>query len=431
MSEQFLWSPDVTSQRLSAIEKQIETGQPELRSVFTQTFFEDAHLQLQKLSEAPALPLHGTLVSIKDLFDVKGYVTKAGTKFMATDAPAENDAPAINNLRNAGAVFVGHTNMTELAYSGLGLNPHYGTPENALLPGHIPGGSTSGGAVSVALGVADIAIGTDTGGSLRIPAAFNGIVGFKPSQRTVSRVGCKALSRTLDSVGPMARTVEACTAAYKALAGDLLEEATVLSERFVIPNNYGMDGLEPEVQEAFEAAVLKLKAAGFEIEERELPSLENLKSLPIWHFSAIESRGEYDKAYQEQRELIDPRIASAVRMGRADEVNAVAYRKTLNQREALVVEYRREMDCKILLLPTTPIMPPSFASMEDDAEYSRMNLLALRNPTIGNIMDCCSISLPYKHQRNTVGIMFTATAGYDLSLLELANRVEGIFSTHS
>jgi len=229
MSKGISWSAATGIDRLQQTLERIETDVPQVRSIFTQTFSTETAINQRKIKT----PLSGALVTVKDLFDVEGYVSRAGTVFMQNDDPASSFASPIRQLRDAGAILVGHTNMTELAYSGLGINPHYGTPKNALSPLAVPGGSTAGGAVSVAIGLADIAIGTDTGGSLRIPAAFNGIVGFKPSQATVSRDGCKALSHTLDSVGPMAKNVSACRLAYHTMRqsiepGNLLSKPTLV-----------------------------------------------------------------------------------------------------------------------------------------------------------------------------------------------------------
>jgi len=428
MPDQFPWSLTTAAQRLSDTEQRLKAEQPALQSVFTQTFFEQGRAQVRTFDGRPTTQLSGAIVSVKDLFDVEGFVTKAGTRFMANDAPAIADAVPVKNLRQAGAIFIGHTNMTELAYSGLGLNPHYGTPENAIVAGAIPGGSTAGGAVSVAQGIADIALGTDTGGSLRIPAAFNGIVGFKPSQNSVSRVGCKALSRSLDSVGPMARSVAACALAYDILSGGAQGADPEVEADFIIPTNFGMDDLDPEVDAGFHRAVAIIKNLGFSVEEKPLAVLEELKTLPIWHFSAIESRGEYDAAYQTQRDLMDPRVAGPDRMGRADDVDAVSYRKTLNQRQGLIEKYKLEMGQKILLMPTIPIMPPSLESMADDEEYGRVNLQVLRNPSVGNVMDCCSISLPFRHDGATIGVMLTVVSGHDRSLLRLAEKVEAVLA---
>lgn len=424
MSQQFPWSPETVSDRLTEIRRRVNANDPRLESVFTQTFIDQVVIQAKDLKPDVDSALRGALVSVKDLFDVEGFVTKAGSIFMAEDDPAKSDAEAIKNIRNAGATLVGHTVMTELAYSGLGLNPHYGTPENALLPGCIPGGSTSGGAISVAQGIVDIAIGTDTGGSLRIPAAFNGIVGFKPSQSTVSRKGCKPLSRSLDSIGPMARSVRACEAAYKVLSDGAAKQGQTVKPEFIIPANYGMDDLEAPVKAAFEQAVSNLEASGFKVEKKPIEALEAMKVLAIWHFSSIESRGEYDDAYQTKRHMMDPRVAGPTRMGRADEVDAISYRKTLNLREELIQQYREEMGSQILLMPTVPILPPSFKSMEDDDEYGQVNLQVLRNPSIANVMDCCSISIPFTHAEATIGVMMTAIADHDLSLLQLAASCE-------
>jgi len=426
MPQQYHWSAETVAQRLNETKQRIESGDPSLNKIFTQTFFDDLPTQLNQLNSTSTTFLSGAIISIKDLFDVEGYVTKAGTKFMSSDSPAAADAEAIAKLRSAGAILIGHTTMTELAYSGLGLNPHYGTPDNALTPGCIPGGSTSGGAVSVALHIADIAVGTDTGGSLRIPAAFNGIVGFKPTQKTVSRQGCKTLSHSLDSVGPIARSAATCELAYRTMKNGL-QPVKELSNTLVIPANYGMDDLDSVVSEEFNHAVSSLECAGFNVERRSIDALEELKSLAIWQLAAVESRSEYDSAYQTCRDKFDPRVAS--RLSRADEVDAITYRKTLSHRNRLIDAYAAQMGNHILLMPSVPIMPPKLSDIEaDDEEYYRVNLQVLRNPTIANVLDCCSISLPFKSGENTIGVMLTATALHDYSLLSVAKSCEKHFN---
>jgi len=426
MSDPLEWSAQSAPSRLDETIARVADDSKDVRHVFTQCFFDDAVKQAACVATTgDDSALAGALVSIKDLLDVKGYVTTAGTRFMANDQAASEDADVVARLRKAGAVLLGHTNMTELAYSGLGLNPHYGTPMNALIDGAIPGGSTAGGAVSVARGLADIAIGTDTGGSLRIPAAFNGIVGFKPSQKTVSRAGCKPLSRSLDSIGPMGRSVAVCAAAYSVMADEGGETDREVFADFVVPINYGMDDLAPEVAAGFAACVNDLRSRGYKVSELALDSLEALKSLPMWQFSSIESRSDYDEAYQTQRGIMDPRVASPTRMGRADEVDAVSYRKTLNERDRLIALFADELAGRVLLMPTVPILPPTFAQMEKDEDYSRLNLQVLRNPSIANVMDCCSISLPQSHDGKPFGLMLTALNGSDLGLLALAQTIYG------
>ncbi|WP_373636605.1 amidase family protein [Yoonia sp. BS5-3] len=188
-------------------------------------------------------PLKDKVLSVKDLFDIKGQITRAGSPVLEDTKPARRDATAVERLRSAGARVIGRTTMTELAYSGLGLNPHDGTPENPLFAGHISGGSTSGGAVSVATGLADIALGSDTGGSLRIPAAFCGLVGFKPTQSSVPMAGAMPLSDSLDSVGPMARDVTTCANAWHVMAGRPVTDLPQQRPELVVPLNFGLTDL--------------------------------------------------------------------------------------------------------------------------------------------------------------------------------------------
>lgn len=425
MTPSIPWTFDSAHERVTDVLSRVSADEPVLRHAFTQMF---EALALEQSSEPTAHtshPLSGALISVKDLFDVAGFVTRAGTRFMANDAPAEQDAAAIGRLAAAGAVLIGHTNMTELAYSGLGLNPHYGTPESVLYPGCIAGGSTAGGAVSVAAGAADIAIGTDTGGSLRIPAAFNGIVGFKPSQSTVSPQGCRPLSQSLDSIGPMAKSVEACRLAFQTMRDYPETVERRLDPSFIVPENYGMDDLQPEVADAFDHSLILLTEAGYSVERRTLHSLEKLKTLAIWHFSAVESRAYYDDAYQLHHASIDPRVSS--RMARANGLSAIEYRQTLNLRQQLTDDYQREMQGKVLLMPTVPILPPRVSDLNDDDVYTRLNLQVLRNPSIANVMNGCSISLPFTHEQDTIGIMLSAATLSDQALLDLAQRCEALF----
>lgn len=385
--------------------------------MFTQLFSED---ELPEI--LPDTPLSGALVSIKDLLDVEGYTTHAGTVFMAENPGAERDADVVARLRAQGCVLVGHTNMTELAYSGLGLNPHYGTPENARFPGCIPGGSTSGGAVSVAQELVDFAIGTDTGGSLRIPAAFNGITGFKPSQSTVSQRGCYPLSRSLDSIGPMARDVATCKAVWETIADADTRASRQVEPEFVIPENFGMDDIDPVVATVFAAAVAKLQTQGYTISKERLSALDRMKELAVWQFSAVESRAVYFEAFNTRIGALDPRVAS--RMARADEASAISYRQLLDARAALIPAFEAELDNRVLLMPTVPILPPKIAILEDDDAYTRLNLLALRNPTVANVLDGCSLSLPFSDDGNLIGVMLIAANQSDRSLLDFAAAIE-------
>lgn len=381
-------------------------------------------------------PLTGAIISIKDLFQVEGYKTQAGSVFI-NKQPAEHDAAAVALLRKAGASFLGHTNMTALAYSGLGLNPHYGTPDNPLNPGRITGGSTSGGAASVALGVADAALGTDTGGSLRIPAAFCDLVGFKPSQKTVSREGCLPLSVSLDSIGAIANTVEECELLWHILSAGSSSETSVSPAKqifpqltLVVPSNFGMNGLDALVEKGFTEALARLEAADVIVERRIIDALEDYKALPVWQFSAFECRDYYftKNSYGEQYDLakadLDPRVAS--RIARAKTISVEDFEQTKLARKAFIQRMAADEPNTIFLLPTVAVVAPKLTDLEENAEYDRVNLLCLRNTSLANVLDGCSVSLPFRFQNEPMGFMLTAGNGMDQQILDLAKKLASI-----
>ncbi|WP_339718817.1 amidase family protein [Marinomonas primoryensis] len=370
-------------------------------------------------------PLNGAIISIKDLFQVEGYKTQAGSVFI-NKQPALQDAAAVALLRKAGASFLGHTNMTELAYSGLGLNPHYGTPDNPINPGRITGGSTSGGAASVALGAADAALGTDTGGSLRIPAAFCGLTGFKPSQQTVSREGCLPLSDGLDSVGPIAKTVEECEWLWHILSGTSgTKNGADLSQlTFVVPNNFGMNDLDVLVEQGFNEKLACLEAAGIVVERRFIAALESYKTLPVWQFSAFECQAFYSKAYDLATANIDPRVAS--RIVRANTIKSEVFQQTQAARHAFIQQMAEDEPNTVFLLPTVAVVAPKLSDLEQDSEYDRLNVLCLRNTSLANVLNGCSLSLPFCFQQEPMGLMLTAGNGMDQALLDLAKQWQPI-----
>jgi len=369
-------------------------------------------------------PLKGAIFSIKDLFDVAGYQTKGGSVFLDKEPPAIEDAEAVKKLREAGVVLIGHTNMTELAYSGLGLNPHYGTPEIPNQPGRIAGGSTSGGAASVASGAADFALGTDTGGSLRIPAAFCGLTGFKPSQDSISRKGCLPLSPSLDAVGVISHTVAQCEFAWQVMSGNQLPNPPTQNITLVIPSNFGLDNLDEAVHKGFLNVIETLKAANIKIEERALPFLEDYKLLPVWQFSAVESFNYYGERYDLNQVEIDPRVKS--RMDRAHSVSKEEFQTTLQKRESLIAHYAEQGS--VLLLPTVAIVAPRKSNLTDDKEYDRINLLCLRNTSLANVLDGCSISLPFQHEGENIGVMLITAKHKDNEMLSIAKHIESVLS---
>jgi aspartyl-tRNA(Asn)/glutamyl-tRNA(Gln) amidotransferase subunit A len=370
-------------------------------------------------------PLNGAIISIKDLFQVEGYKTQAGSVFI-NKQPALQDAAAVALLRKAGASFLGHTNMTELAYSGLGLNPHYGTPDNPINPGRITGGSTSGGAASVALGAADAALGTDTGGSLRIPAAFCGLTGFKPSQQTVSREGSLPLSDALDSVGPIAKTVEECERLWHILSGasGTKNGADLSQLTFVVPSNFGMNDLDVLVEQGFNEKLACLEAAGIVVERRFIAALESYKTLPVWQFSAFECQAFYSKAYDLATANIDPRVAS--RIVRANTIKSEVFQQTQAARHAFIQQMAEDEPNTVFLLPTVAVVAPKLSDLEQDSEYDRLNVLCLRNTSLANVLNGCSLSLPFCFQQEPMGLMLTAGNGMDQGLLDLAKQWQPI-----
>jgi aspartyl-tRNA(Asn)/glutamyl-tRNA(Gln) amidotransferase subunit A len=420
------WSVDNAEQRLDASLQHLAENKAATGNIFSSIFTDRVKQDLAVLNRQSKTPLSGALVSVKALLDVEGEITHAGTHFLADTPAAKQDAPAIARLRGAGALLLGHTNMSELAYSGLGVNPHYGTADNPICPGHVPGGSTSGGAVSVATGLVDIAIGSDTGGSLRIPAAFCGITGFKPTQASVSRKGSVPLSDTLDCIGPMAQSVAACAQAWQIMAGlsdeALLKQAADTTFTFQVSRNFGFDGLDPVVEDGFAALLGTLSEAGASITDEPLAFLDSYAKIAPWQLTSVECRAHFEAAFQSQAELFDPRVHS--RMARADELSAVQYRQMLNQRTQFVDAMREGLAGRVLLLPTVAILPPTLASLEVDATFNQLNLMALRNTSLANIGDGCSLVIPYRYQGVTLSAMLIGVAGSDLNLLSVGRELE-------
>ncbi|HRW14289.1 amidase [Amaricoccus sp.] len=375
-----------------------------------------------------ASPLAGIPVSVKALFDVAGQVTTAGSALLRTVAPARADAEAVRRLREAGMVVVGITNMTEFAYSGLGLNPHYGTPGNPADRRRIPGGSSSGAAVSVADGMAAAGLGTDTGGSCRIPAAFCGLTGFKPTARRVPQDGTFPLSKSLDSIGPIARTVECCALVDAALAGEPVSTpsaADLAGRRLAVLENYVTDDVAPEVAAAFGGALRRLEAAGAVLVPITLPDLGKLPELNARGGVIAAEALVLHREWLATREAeYDPRVA--VRIRKAEAQGADEYQTLLAERQAMIARAAAVTEpFDAVLMPTVPITAPETAALErDEALFGRINLLALRNPTVANFLDRCAISLPVPVDGLPVGLMLMGKSMGDRRLLSLARGVE-------
>ena len=379
-------------------------------------------------------PLDGAIVTIKDLFDVAGEVTRAGSKVLAEEGkPATADAPAVRALRAGGAVIVAKTNMTEFAFSGVGINPHYGTPGNPADRKRIPGGSTSGGAVAVADGMCEIAIGSDTGGSTRIPAALCGLVGFKPSRQRISTADAFPLSQSMDSIGPIARSVADCAKADAVMAGDNfkpLEPAPLANLRIGIAQGLPLENLDETVAKRFPQAIDALEKAGCRLSNEKLPLLDGM--------AKVNSRGGIQpaEAFTVHRDRLDRRGADIdanvrMRLERARSISAADYIEMVNERAALIAAMdARLADFDVLAMPTTPMVAPTIEEMTPPDVFARKNAMLLRNTSMWNFFDCCAISLPLPREGGLpTGLMLVARNGHDRRLFRIAAAVEKLFKS--
>ena len=380
------------------------------------------------------LPLAGIPVSVKDLFDVAGQVTRAGSTVLDATPPAQADAIAVARLRAAGAVLVGRTNMVEFAFSGVGTNPHYGTPINPADSEieRIPGGSSSGAAVSVATGAALVGLGSDTGGSLRIPAALCGIVGFKSTARLVPLAGAVPLSTSLDTVGALTRSVRDAVTVHEILSARTVRLAgkPLSSCRLAVARTLMQDGLNREVATAFEKSLQRLRQAGARIEEIALEELNELAFInATGGLSAAESHAWHRKLLAAHEVQYDPRVALRIlrgaRMSAADYIDLLAARQSWIAR----MEVRMER-FDAVLSPTVPIVAPSIASvLHNDDEFFRVNSMLLRNTSVVNMLDGCAISIPcHTPGQLPVGLMLWHAALHDDAVLDLALQVEKVLA---
>lgn len=370
--------------------------------------------------------LDGLPVSIKDLLDVKGEVTRAAARPLDDALPAREDAPVVTRLKQAGAVLLGRTNMTPFAYSVVGLNGHFGTPGNPADKNRTPGGSSSGAAVSVAAGMAAAAIGSDTVGSIRVPAALCGVVGVKPTQRTVPLEGAFPLSTTLDSIGPLARTVEDCARVLAVISGSPFQpwrRTHVAGVRFALPSGCFLDGLDATVSGAFERACRQLRAAGALIQQQSFEALDATADGALARtIQSAEAFTTHEALLTRRGEDYDPRIRARILQGR--EITAVDYVSAIRTRSRLIAAFMADMaEVDAVILPTVPVVAPTFAECETDENGVRTRLL--RNTAPFNLLDACAITLPiHAPGELPVGLMLAAPAGHDARLIDLAHAVE-------
>ena len=387
----------------------------------------------QRRGGAKLPTLAGIPISIKDLFDEAGVVTLGGSKVLVGTPPATRDSIVVERLRKAGAVIVGRTNLTEFAYSALGINPHYGTPKNVFdrANGRIPGGSTSGGVISVTDRMVAGAVGTDTGGSIRIPAALNGLVGFKPTARRVSLDGVLPLSFSLDSAGPIAKTVADCALLDQVLAAEtdgVPPSAALRGLRFAAPKTVFQDDLSPAVASAFAAALGRLSVAGATIIE--LPMAEFAQAAdvnPRGTLASAEAFSWHRQWMKDGADKYDPRVMARIRPG--EKITAAEYIELLELRKRFIRAINvAASGYDAMLMPTTLDTAPTIAeASKDDESYFRHNNRMLRNPAIVNLFDGCALSVPCHDTGSApVGMMIAGTQNTDRKILAIGLAVEEV-----
>ena len=428
-----------STQKLEAALAAIAAAGDDGARIFTRLYADKARMAAQAADQRARAgkrlgPLDGRVLSIKDLFDVAGEATTAGSKLLRDAEPAARDALVVGRLREAGAVIIGKTNMTEFAFSGVGINPHYGTPGNALDASRIPGGSSSGAAVSVARGIAEIAIGSDTGGSVRIPAALNGLVGFKPTQARVPRDGAFPLSYTLDTLGPLCRSVLDAAATDSVLAG-IADEALPLRDvrglRLGVPRGLLFSQAQDEVLAAVEQAISQLAGAGAKLSDE---ALDDLLGEP----SRLQERGTLVAAeaawihrdwVSTRPELYDPIVLGRIRRGQT--LDAATYVGIKQARAALLPALdARLAGLDALVMPTVSLLAPRIDEVQAEDVFLRTNARLLRNPSVFNFFDLPALSLPLPRQGGpAVGLMLVGRRGADRELLALGAAVERLLNS--
>jgi len=383
--------------------------------------------------------LDGVPVAWKDLFDFEGRVTTAGSVALASNPPAARDAALLGAAGRAGLVAIGLVNMSEFAYSGLGLNPHYGTPRNPndIHVHRAPGGSSSGSGVAVAARLAPLAIGTDTGGSIRVPASFNGIVGYKSSTGRYPMDGVFPLSRTLDTLGPLAHTVEDCVIADAVLRGALAPEARrgpVEGLRILVPETVVFDECQSSVLVNYEAAIERLASAGAKIERRPLRQLADALEVMAKHGTLVGAEAMHlhrDRVLGPDAARMDRRVVSRILLSK--DMKAVDLLELQQTRARLIAEANAAIGDAIVAFPTTPHVAMPVGPLEaDDDLFVRENVKTLRNTMLGNFLDWCGVAMPngVDAAGMPTSILFSAIHGRDTAVLSAALACEPLVRNH-
>ncbi len=377
-------------------------------------------------------PVDGLPISLKDLFDVGGDVTRAGSKVLNDAPPAKADAPTVARLRAAGAIIIGRTNMVEFAFGGLGLNPHYGTPKNPWdrKTGRAPGGSSSGAAVAVADGMGVMGLGSDTRGSVRMPAALCGVTGYKPTQRRIPRDGAFPLSYTLDSIGPLANSIDCCAAYDAVLAGEPITPLAPLSAkglRLMVPKSEAIEDLDPHVARSFDAALQALSLAGAHIIEVVLPSFSRqAQYFKNGGYSGLDA-AVIHQPWAHRLAEYDPRVGSRINAGK--NISGVEVVEMNQLRTAFMNEIAQAIaPFDAIITPTVPcVAPPIAEAGATDEVYVKWNMLIVRNCGLINFLDGCAATMPCQEPgTGPVGLMISGIAMQDRHILAVSKAVEAV-----
>jgi aspartyl-tRNA(Asn)/glutamyl-tRNA(Gln) amidotransferase subunit A len=396
---------------------------------------EEAAASARRMADGRSLGwLDGVPIAWKDLFDIRGMATTSGSSVLAKEPAAAHDAAVVDLVHQAGMVAIGRTNMSEFAFSGIGINPHYGTPHNPRsndVP-RVPGGSSSGSAVAVAAGLVPVAIGTDTGGSIRIPAALNGIVGYKASRGRYTMEGVFPLARSLDCLGPLCRTVQDAIWVDAAMRGatrpDVLRHTGISALEIVVPENAVFDGAEPGVISAFDQALDRLQKAGATISRLRIPAFDEITELTKRRGALVTAEAfalHRERLAGPDAREIDPRVVARIRLG--EKIGAADYIEITETRRRLTLETEALLAGRLVALPTIAhVAPPIQPLLEDDDLFFATNGKTLRNTGFGNILDWCGVSIPCGtgEAGMPVGLLLSGVAGQDEALLSAALRYE-------
>ncbi|MDH2291379.1 amidase [Cobetia sp. 10Alg 146] len=391
-----------------------------------------AAAQQQLKAAATSLPLGGVPVSIKDLFDEAGMTTMAGSRALAESHPASQDAPALARLKAAGILHAGRTSMSEFAFSGLGLNPHVGTPPNPFDGERITGGSTSGGAASVAFGLAAATLGSDTGGSLRIPAAFCGLTGFKPSQASVPGDGAFPLSPSLDCIGPIAPSVACCRTLWEVLSGEVADPTPLTRPlTLLVPESELVSEVDADVAADFAALLERLEGLGVRLQRAPVEAIEAAYAINQRGGLVIpEAAAVHHELLAAHEDQYDPLIAERLNGGR--DITASEYLARLWPRTAIQQRFAQQVqDVDAVLMPTVAMRAPRRDLLEQDgALFAQLNKRALRNTSVFNYLDASSISIPAPAPQNKepLGLMLSRPQGQDVALLRVAQALETLLA---